>query len=279
MKFHQSSRSSKYRNLLFALGFSVLASNCSAQDSADSVSSADPQTQVEHHEPAHRHEAKVDDNSSDSSLQKSAQIQAVQQQVAPPLELASARFVEGTHYKVLEGVPTFESGGKITVQEFFSYGCPHCFQIEPVLKQWQAEGNHQAMSFERVPAFWNPYFKSLAQAYYTLEVLGLEEKLHQKIFDTIHVQRESLRTRPALKNLFVSANVSPEEFDKAFDSFAVHQKLNMADKLFKTYRLDHVPIFVIGGKYVTDVSMAGSKQAVTEVIDYLVRTMKMKKKS
>ncbi|MEJ2682472.1 MAG: DsbA family protein, partial [Gammaproteobacteria bacterium] len=74
---------------------------------------------------------------------------------------------------------------------------------------------------------------------------------------------------------FVEAGVDGNAFDKTFDSFAVQQKMSMADKLFKSYQLKHVPVFVVGGQYVTDVSMAGSGDAVVDVIEYLTRKIKI----
>ena len=67
----------------------------------------------------------------------------------------SARFVEGKHYTVLKGVPKYEAGDKIQVAEFFSYGCPHCFKMERVLKKWHEE-KPGSITFERIPAYWNP---------------------------------------------------------------------------------------------------------------------------
>ena len=40
---------------------------------------------------------------------------------------------------------------KIEVLEFFWYGCPHCFHLEPVINAWE-KGLPKDVVFKRVPA-------------------------------------------------------------------------------------------------------------------------------
>ena len=54
-----------------------------------------------------------------------------------PLPLAAApAYVEGRHYLELALPQPTETGNKIEVREFFWYGCPHCFSLEPSLEKW-----------------------------------------------------------------------------------------------------------------------------------------------
>ena len=49
-----------------------------------------------------------------------------------PLPLAAApAYVEGRHYLELALPQPTETGNKIEVREFFWYGCPHCWTLEP----------------------------------------------------------------------------------------------------------------------------------------------------
>ncbi len=50
--------------------------------------------------------------------------------------LAHAGFEEGRHYLALPFPAQVETGDKIEVREFFWYGCPHCYVLEPALKSW-----------------------------------------------------------------------------------------------------------------------------------------------
>ena len=44
-----------------------------------------------------------------------------------------ARYAEGTHYKVLDAPGNVDDPDKVEVREFFSYICPHCFSLEPIV--------------------------------------------------------------------------------------------------------------------------------------------------
>ena len=59
---------------------------------------------------------------------------------------------------------------------------------------------------------------------------------------------------------FKKHGVSPEEFQKAFASFAVESKLQRADFLNRRYQIQSVPAVIVNGKYVTD-SVDGRRRA------------------
>ncbi|HEX3171074.1 MAG TPA: thiol:disulfide interchange protein DsbA/DsbL, partial [Burkholderiales bacterium] len=44
--------------------------------------------------------------------------------------------VVGRDYTQLNPPQSTDSGNKIEVIEFFWYGCPHCYHLEPALKAW-----------------------------------------------------------------------------------------------------------------------------------------------
>ena len=49
---------------------------------------------------------------------------------------AGAQLVEGKNYARITHPQPVETGKKIEVIEFFSYGCPHCGEFEPLLHPW-----------------------------------------------------------------------------------------------------------------------------------------------
>jgi thiol:disulfide interchange protein DsbA len=67
-------------------------------------------------------------------------------------------------------------GDKILVEEFFWYGCPHCYHFEPQVKQY-LKTLPSNVRFVRIPVpggSWVPQ----AQAYYAFEQLGVLDKVH-----------------------------------------------------------------------------------------------------
>jgi thiol:disulfide interchange protein DsbA len=74
----------------------------------------------------------------------------------------------------------------------------------------------------------------------------------------------------ALQAFFVDQGVSADDFKKTFNSFAVAVKMNNARQMTRRYKITGVPTIIVNGKYSTGASLAGSNQAVFEVVDYLV---------
>lgn len=180
-----------------------------------------------------------------------------------------ARFQLGRHYQRLSPTqPTSSSPDQIEVAEIFWYGCPHCFAFEPYLDAWRQD-RAEYISFVRIPAAWNALAQMHARAFYTAEVLDKTEEMHGAIFREIHENDNLLDNEDALRRFFGRFGVDAEEFDSAFNSLAVHTRLQRADELNRRYRIASVPEVVVNGKYTTNASMAGGYDALIEVINEL----------
>lgn len=188
---------------------------------------------------------------------------------APHALAQDAALKQGQDYRVINPAqPTSTEEGMVEVAEIFQYSCTHCFSFEPYLEQWQAE-KADYVNFVRLPASWNPLAKIHAQAYYTAEVLGKADEMHAAFFREIHQERNLLDTEEKLRTFFGRFDVDAETFDKTFNSFAVHTKVQRADDLIRRYRVAATPNIVVEGKYLTDGSMAGSYERWFDVIDQL----------
>ena len=88
----------------------------------------------------------------------------------------AAELVEGKNYARLKVPQPVESGKKIEVIEFFSYGCPHCSDLEPYLQNWFKTAPAD-VQFRRVPVMFQERGRVLAKIYYTLDALGEETRL------------------------------------------------------------------------------------------------------
>lgn len=194
---------------------------------------------------------------------------------APLLGLAlaagAAGYEEGKHYtKVVPAQPTSVAPGEVEVIEFFWYGCPHCFQLEPLVESWSA-GLPDKVKFRRVPAAFNPLWQLHAKAYYTAEQLGVLDRTHKTLFNAIHVERNMIDTQEELAEFFQdTAQVSPDEFRQAFNSFSVNARVQRADVLARRYRISGVPALVVNGKYLIEAGQAGSHQAMLDIADQLI---------
>jgi len=178
-------------------------------------------------------------------------------------------YQEGKEYSVLASPQPTSSGDNIEVVELFWYGCPHCYHLEPLLAEWQA-GKPDDVDFVRMPAVLGPNWELFGKAFYTAELLGVNDKVHAALFAALHKDKKKINNEAALQALFVEQGVSVEDFKNTFNSFAVSVKLNHAKQMTRRYAITGVPTIIINGKYSTGASKAGSNEGVIKVMDYLI---------
>ena len=182
----------------------------------------------------------------------------------------SSRFKEGANYaKVVPAQPTSVAPGKVEVVEVFWYGCGHCFALDPALEVWRGKTKPAYVDFVRIPAMWNDTTRLHARVFFTAELLGKLEELHTPIFREINVKGDQLNTVEKITAFFRTHGVSADEFQKAFSSFAVENKLQRADFLNRRYRIESVPTLIVNGKYRTDLGMAGGEPQLFDLINEL----------
>jgi len=182
---------------------------------------------------------------------------------------ALASYEEGIEYERLKVPVSTVDANKVEVVELFWYGCPHCYHLEPDMKKW-LKNKPANVVFVRVPAVFRPLWSFHAKVYYTAEVLGVVEQVHDAMFEAMQVQRRKMATVEEVKAVFAKYGVSSEKFDNAFNSFAVDAKVRRATDLTRRYGIEGVPALVINGKYVTDGVMAHGQRGMLEVTDYLI---------
>ncbi len=189
---------------------------------------------------------------------------------------ACADFKEGVEYlKLANSQPTADSD-KIEVLELFWYGCPHCYQFEPEVHAW-LENKPDDVAFVRMPAVFRPNWELHARAFYTAQILGVLDKVHQPLFDQIHKQRKQVRKVEDVKQVFIAQGVSGHDFDSTYNSFAVITRANRAKQAGDMYGLKGVPTLVVNGKYRTTAKLAGGNKQMLEVVDFLIEKERMAK--
>ena len=182
---------------------------------------------------------------------------------------------EGVNYtRIVPAQPTAVAPGQVEVLEFFWYACPHCYDIDPLVEAWR-KSKPAYVSFSRVPVTWGPGHRALARLFYTLKSLGKLDQLHSEIFKEIHVNgnpliaadpNNSAQSERIETTFVVKHGISEAEFTKAYHSMPVDLALQRADELVQRYRVDSVPRFIVNGKYVADVSTAGSPERLISLI-------------
>lgn len=181
--------------------------------------------------------------------------------------------VEGQHYVRLSTpapVTLPSPDKKIDVVEFFWYGCPHCFTLEPMLESW-SKRLPPDVALRQVPVGFALPHQTQQKLFYALEEIGQLPNLHKRVFNAIHRQNVRLNTEADIV-AFVSANgVDGATFTTAFKSFSVATKCNRAKLLADAYKIDGVPALGINGRFYTSGALAGSHERTFAVADFLIQ--------
>ena len=172
-------------------------------------------------------------------------------------------------YQVLSPPQPTEGGGKIEVIEFFWYGCPHCYTLEPAVNAW-VKAAPKDVAFKRVPAVPSEQWGLLAYVYYTLEGMGLLEQYHSKVFDAVHKDSLNLGNRKIRETWLAKNGIDVAKYNEMEKSFSVASKVKRAAQLTAAYRVDGVPRVFVNGKYFTAPEFAGSMDRIFPIVDQLV---------
>jgi len=172
-------------------------------------------------------------------------------------------------YDKINPQPT-SSGDKIEVIEFFWYGCPHCFSLEPYLEKW-LQHKPDDVVFRRIPAILGSNWIHYAKVYYAADKLGVVDRLHTPLFNAIHQQRIPLDDATKLGDFLESLGIDKDKFFAAYQSEEISNDIKNAYIMGQDYELTGVPTIIVNGKYRTSASQAGSNEKLIQVMDELIQ--------
>lgn len=190
------------------------------------------------------------------------------------------RWKEGQNYTTYPvAQPVGTPPGSVEVVEGFWYGCGHCYALEPRLEAWE-KSKPEWIKVRRLPVIWNEVTREDARLYFTIEGLGLVDKLHTEVFRQIHAKGRPITvirggrvdlaaTEKAAREFLMANGVSAEDFARHYRTFSSENKLRQAENLSRRYLLDHTPMVVVHGKYLTDQEMAGGPDQMFQLVNDL----------
>lgn len=184
-----------------------------------------------------------------------------------PLLAQPAALVEGNQYLRLKVPQPVESGKKIEVIEFFSYGCPHCKDLEPFLQTW-LKTLPADVQFRRVPVMFQDRWVPLAKIFYTLDALGEDVRLSPEVFAALHDRGVTLWQDKTFFDWVATKGVDRKKAEDMYNSFGIGGKVNRARAAAQAYQVQSVPLVVVDGKFVTN--RVSSHSAMPAVIDALI---------
>jgi len=113
-------------------------------------------------------------------------------------------------------------------------------------------------------------YQGQQRLYYTLEAMGLVDKIHGKVFQAIHGERKRLEAPDVIADWVSSQGVDKTKFMEQFNSFTVASKVTRAGQLTAAYKVEGVPAMGVAGRFYTDGTLTRNMERSLQVVDYLV---------
>ncbi|WP_316525273.1 thiol:disulfide interchange protein DsbA/DsbL [Kitasatospora brasiliensis] len=188
---------------------------------------------------------------------------------------------EGAKFVKLDHPKPVRESARTEAVEFFWYDCSHSQALERPLQAWA--GRHSTdVVLRRVPAIWpgspqEAVQRDHARLYYTLERLGLVDRLQTEVFRAVREDRTDLTTEAAATGWAASQGVDTQLFGSAYRSDAVQKSVDGAAAAFVRYKVDELPTVVVEGEYRTSPTRAGGAEQMPGVLDRLVQQAQAKR--
>ena len=140
------------------------------------------------------------------------------------------------------------------VIKFFSYACSHCYALDPFIEIFKKNNNN--INFKYVPAIFSDQMIPLAKLFFTLDSMNLLPKLHESVYEVIHVDKKRIFTdKKIIKWAEENELINFVEFKKIYDSFDTNNKILYAKNLTIKSQITGTPYLMVNGKYLTGPSL------------------------
>ncbi|MGG6178053.1 thiol:disulfide interchange protein DsbA [Pantoea allii] len=181
---------------------------------------------------------------------------------------SAAQFSEGKQYVSLPK----PVAGEPQVMEFFSFFCPHCYQFEQIYHVSDAVKKNlpadTKMVKYHVDFLGGDLGPVVTHAWAVAMALGVEDKVTSPIFDGIQ-KTQTITDAASLKEVFIkAAGISSEQYDAAWNSFAVKALVAQQQKAASDVDLRGVPAIFINGKYMVNNGGLDTSSMANFVADY-----------
>ena len=191
-----------------------------------------------------------------------------------------AEFVAGKDYEILKKVSNTDmTNSTVSVTEYFSFGCPWCFRLEPALDAWVKQ-QQTKINFNKTPVVFNKDWEYYAKAYYAANALSLNSTLNPALFKAILQDKRSLNNNKAMIDFFIQHGVNAETANSAFThSPSIELSVKAGMSAMTRDHINAVPAFVVNNQFKTDLQMAKTEKRLFALLNFLIAQSKMQQAS
>ncbi len=162
-----------------------------------------------------------------------------------------------------------QESSDIIIYEFFWYGCPHCFNLEPTMDRIEADLDDD-VKIIKVPVALRDSWLANAKLYFALKQMNKIEDVHNLIFEQIHIENNRLSTEQQMIDFLGKNGIDTKDFSEKYNSFGTEARVKKASNLARKYQINSVPTIIVNGKYLTSGSYVSSYEELYSVVNLLV---------
>ncbi len=183
----------------------------------------------------------------------------------------AAEPVEGQDYFKLNPALAPADPAKLTITEFFSYQCPHCYKFAKPFAAWSARLPKDVKAERAAVAIGHESWMPAAQSFYALRALKAVPRIDDAFFGAIHRDRQPLADEAGIADWAAGQGIDRTAFQNAYRSFSVQLQMKRADDLSRQARLPSVPALLIDGRYLIAITDDGDFNDQLALADTLIR--------
>jgi len=185
-----------------------------------------------------------------------------------PLTAQAIEYKEGTHYQVVKQTATATP----EVMEFFSFYCGHCAKFEPLMANLKANlADGVELKKNHVDFLGREMGPQLTRAYAAAEMLQVEDKVSEILFDLIHTQHKAVNGEEGILAVFKKAGISQEEAQSALQSFPTSGLASQMRRDTETFAIRGVPTVIVNGKYKVNTGSIKSEKEFIALVNFLTQ--------
>ncbi|XBC40620.1 MAG: thioredoxin domain-containing protein [Buchnera aphidicola (Nurudea yanoniella)] len=167
--------------------------------------------------------------------------------------------------------------------EFFSFLCPHCYELEKIynLNHYIKKHISHSVKIERyhVNFLGGKFGQALTQIWEISKMIGLDNKILIPLFKKIQDEK-TITNFHTLKNEFLKLTlINEKELKFLWNCFVIKSIIYNQNIIQNTINLDHIPSILINGKYSIDnekINYNSKKEFIKDYIHVIKFLLKKK---
>lgn len=181
---------------------------------------------------------------------------------------------EGVDYEVLPKTMPQLQQDKVEVLEFFSYTCPHCKNLDPIILK-KAKSFASDTYFRTEHVVWDPKSQlNLARLTAAVNDAGEKYNANPAIFKAIFDDKVNFAdSATSVQWLSSQTSFDSKKVLDAYNSFSNQAKANQMADYTAEYEVEGTPTVIVGGKYKVKFDK-GFEAGMTTIDDLIAKVRK-----